>query len=105
MPENFFTNPIVREATLNGNWLGPIPGHINPVQEVNALVTAKDNAFITPADATMNYSATEWDAQIEEWQQQMDEWRSRAPEKKNSVIGNDLESNDDEYQKPVGDEI
>ena len=101
MPKNFFDNPIIRLAALKGNWLGPVPGHINPVQEVDALIKAKDNAFVTPADATLNYSMNEWDDQIEEWQQQMAEWRKIPQEKQAEIIGNEMQSNEDTYQQPV----
>ena len=101
MPKNFFDNPIIRLAALKGNWLGPVPGHINPVQEVDALIKAKDNAFVTPADATLNYSMNEWDDQIEEWQQQMAEWRKIPQEKQAEIIGNEMQNNEDTYQQPV----
>lgn len=81
----FFKDPIVRMATLAGTWLGPVPGHINPSVEVDALIKAKDNAFITPADAAAQYDR-EWDNQIEEWQQQMEEWQKFSPEQKAKVM-------------------
>ncbi|NCB47866.1 phage portal protein, partial [bacterium] len=87
----FFTSPIIQEATLAGIWLGPVPGHINPLQEVNALVSAKDNAFITPADAASQYGSRDWDDQIEEWQQQMEEFQKMSPEKQAQAVQKDIE--------------
>ena len=83
---DFFRNPIAQRATLAGIWIGPVPGHINPQQEVNALVTAKDNGFITPADAAAQYGNTEWDDQIEEWSQQMAEWSEASPDKQATIM-------------------
>jgi len=86
MPKpDFFTNPFTQMATLAGNWLGPVPGHINPSVEVDALIKAKDNAFITPADAAATYG-NEWDNQIEEWQAQMDEWNKRSAEQQAAAL-------------------
>lgn len=82
----FFSNPIIQMATLAGTWLAPVPGHINPVQEVSALVQAKDNAFITPADAAATYGGGEWDDMIEEWQAQMDEWNKRSMEQQAAAL-------------------
>lgn len=97
----FFKDPIVRMATLAGTWLGPVPGHINPSVEVDALIKAKDNAFITPSDAAAQYDR-EWDNQIEEWQQQMDEWQKFSPEQKAKVMQEqeeELNAADDEEQQ------
>lgn len=96
MPNGFFDNPIIREATLKGVWLGPVPGHVNPQQEVNALVTAKDNAFITPADAAATFANVEWDDQIEEWSRQMEEWQRLAPNQQAQVLGQDMDEREDE---------
>ena len=87
MPKaDFFTNPITQRATLAGIWIGPVPGHINPKQEVDALIVAKDNGFITPADAAAQYGNTEWDDQIEEWSQQMKQWQELAPEQQGAIM-------------------
>ena len=103
----FFKDPIIQEATLAGIWLGPVPGHINPAQEVGALVTAKDNAFITPADAAAQYGSREWDDQIEEWQQQMEEFQKMSPEKQAQALQQDIEKKttseiDIDYEQEIG---
>lgn len=87
MPKaDFFSNPITQMATLSGSWLGPVPGHINPLQEINALVAAKDNALTTPADAAAQYGSGEYEDFIEEWQQQMEQFRKMSPEKQAATI-------------------
>jgi len=105
--KEFFNNPIIQEATLAGIWLGPVPGHINPLQEVNALVSAKDNAFITPADAAAQYGNRDWDDQIEEWQQQMEEFQKMSPEKQAQALQQDIEKKttseiDIDYEQEIG---
>lgn len=101
---DFFTNPIAQRAVLAGNWLGPVPGHINPKVEADALVIAKDNAFMTPADAAAVYD-NEWDDQFEEWAQQMKEWNEASPAKQGSILQEQEEelnnSDDDTDEEPA----
>lgn len=102
----FFKDPIVRMATLSGAWLGPVPGHINPKVEVEAAILAKDNAFITPADAAAQFDR-EWDNQIEEWQQQMEEWQKFSPEQKAAAMQQqeeELNAGDEDNNDGAGDE-
>ena len=88
----FFKNPIIQMATLAGTWLGPVPGHINPLQEINALVLAKDNALTTPADAAAQFGGGEWDDFIEEWYQQMKEFKKLGIEQQTAIMQQQEES-------------
>jgi capsid protein len=81
----FFTDPIIQLATLSGNWLGPVPGHINPKVEVEAKSLEVENAFRTRADAAADYG-NEFDNMIEEWQAQESEWSSKSLEKQAATI-------------------
>ena len=95
----FFTNAIIQRAALGGFWMGPVPGHINPDQEVNALITARDNALITPADATYSYGqGGEFEDFIEEWGEQMDEWKGKNIEEKEQIIQNEMEEIEDQEE-------
>lgn len=83
MPKSdFMTNPITQMATLAGNWLGPVPGHINPLQEINALIAAKDNALTTPADAAAQYGSGEYEDYISEAIEQYLQWEMKDPDAK-----------------------
>ncbi len=95
----FFDNPIIQEATIAGNYLGPVPGHINPLQEVNAKVIAKDNAFMLPGDAAAEYG-NEWDNMIEEWGNQMSEWADKSPAQQAAAVQDDLDNMDDDDLDP-----
>jgi hypothetical protein len=81
----FFTDPIIQMAALSGNWLGPVPGHINPKVEVEAKSLEVENAFRTRADAAADYG-NEFDNMIEEWQAQEEEWRKMSPDAQADVI-------------------
>lgn len=92
----FFSNPIIRLATLAGTWLGPVPGHINPSVEVESLLKAKDAGFMTPADIAAQHYDKEWDNQIEEWGEQMAEWAKLSPDQQAKVMqGQEEELNEE----------
>jgi len=103
MPNNqFFTNPIIQEATIAGNWLGPVPGHVNPLQEVNAKVEEVKNAFKTRADAAADYG-NEYDNMIEEWIEQETRFREISPVDQAQVINDDIEEQEDNQDQEDDD--
>ena len=95
--DNFFNSPIIQLAALQGNWLGPVPGHINPLQEVNAKAQEVEQGFRTRADAAADYG-NEWDNQIEEWLEQEEQWRKASPEQKAEVLGNQMQEEDEQEE-------
>ena len=43
----FLTDPIIRQAYLGSEWIGPSQGQLDPTKEVNAAVTAIENGLTT----------------------------------------------------------
>jgi len=86
----FFSADWIQRAYLSGIWLGPVPGHINPLQEVNAAVKAVDNALTLRSDATFNYSGSELDDIFTEWQRQEKDFRALSPDDQAGEIDNSL---------------
>jgi capsid protein len=97
----FFTSAIIQEATIAGKFIGPVPGHINPLQEVNANVKAVDNAFELRSDIAAQYG-NEWDNAIEEWQIEEDEFRKKKPQIQAQIIGQEMDEAD--LNKNKGDD-
>lgn len=62
----FFDDPVIQKAWLSGSWLGPIPGHINPKQEIEAHAIAVKNAFETRGDVAAQFG-NEYDNMINLW--------------------------------------
>jgi len=62
----FFENPIAQEAWLAGSFLGPVPGQINPKQEIEAQRIAVEQSFILRSDAAALHG-NEWDNIIDQW--------------------------------------
>jgi len=76
-----FQNDMLLESYTQGNFLGPIPGSINPLQEVNAAKTAVEEAFRLRSDVSAEYG-NEWDNFIQEWHDEQDSFRGdQASEK------------------------
>lgn len=56
----FLTDPIIRQAYLGSEWIGPAQGTLNPVQEVQAEVLAVENGFTTREAAAVKLGGTEF---------------------------------------------
>lgn len=58
--EGFFTNPIVRQAYLNCEWIVPSFGQIDPTKEVQALKEAVSNGWTTNEAAARQYNGSDF---------------------------------------------
>lgn len=47
----FFADPLMRAAWLGAKWTGDAQGHVQPMQEANAIVTRVENGLISMSDA------------------------------------------------------
>lgn len=81
----FFENPMIQYAYLQGSFMGPIPGTINPLQEVNAKIKQVESGFITRSDAAAYYG-NDFDNMINEWGKQEEEFYKNSPEKQAEII-------------------
>lgn len=68
----FFTNPSMRSAYLNAEWIGPPQGQLDPVKEVNAEILACAHGFSTREQSTVKLGGGSWDANVERmaWENQ-----------------------------------
>jgi capsid protein len=64
----FFESERVQRAYLDGNWRGPSLGHINPAQEINALVSAVKEKVMSRGEAAYRVSSiTDYEAFSTRW--------------------------------------
>jgi capsid protein len=96
---DFFKNPIIQMAALSGNWLGPVPKHINPLQEINAKVVEVENAFKLRSSVGAE-NGIEFDNYIEEWQQEENQFRKGSPEEQATAVTENEDENEDDDSKP-----
>lgn len=99
----FFEDPIIREATVAGNYLGPVPLHINPAQEVQAQVSKVEAGFDLRSNMALE-NGHDWDNFIEEWQQEEDLYNKRTIEKQAADLQKADEQNQDNAQTPPQEE-
>jgi hypothetical protein len=81
---------MVQEAYLKGIWLGPVPGAINPLQEINAKEKSVNNMFSLRGDEMFNLSGSDYEDILSEWKLQEALFRQTgSTEKEKAIAGQD----------------
>lgn len=62
----FFTSPELRAAYLGSEWIGPPPGQLDPVKEVNAEILACQYGMSTFEQSTVRLNGGNWRQNIEQ---------------------------------------
>lgn len=62
----FFSDPLVREAWLGSEWIGPSQGQLDPVKEITAEILACGEGFSTREQSTIRLNGGQWDANVEQ---------------------------------------
>ena len=62
----FFSDPLIREAWLGSEWIGPSQGQLDPVKEVNAEILAVQHGFTTHEAATARLNGSDWDSNMDQ---------------------------------------
>lgn len=99
----FFNDPLRQEAWLAGAFLGPVPGHINPLQEINAQKVAVEESFITRADAAALHG-NEWENTIDEWHEQENRFRGTDATVQADTLMEEMQDKDPNEDKPAPEE-
>lgn len=60
----FFDDPLMREAWLGCEWVGPSQGQLDPLKEVNAEVIAIKEGLTTRTAAAEKINSSDWDANM-----------------------------------------
>lgn len=90
----------IQQAYLRGTYLGPVPGHINPLVEVKADELAVKNEFKLRSDIS-SMTGAEFDNFSSEWEKEQREWANVPSNFADTVsaqeaINNDNGINDDQ---------
>jgi hypothetical protein len=94
----FFDSDYHQRAYLSGVWLGPVPGYINPLQEITARERAVKNGFENRADAMFNITGADYEVAIKEWHRQEALYAGTPAEQKAQTLLVDLErQNENQY--------
>ncbi len=62
----FFSDPLMREAWLGSEWIGPSQGQLDPVKEVNAEILSIQNGLTTHEAAAAKINGSDWDTNIDQ---------------------------------------
>ncbi|BBF41995.1 phage portal protein [Lachnospiraceae bacterium KM106-2] len=62
----FFDDPLVKKAYCGSEWVGPAPGQLDPVKEVNAAVTRMNNGLSTHETEAAEINGTNFDNNVEQ---------------------------------------
>lgn len=60
----FFNDPVIREAWLGSEWIGPSQGQLDPTKEIEAEVKAVEHGFSTHEQSTIKLNGGQWDANV-----------------------------------------
>ena len=72
----FFTDPIMRQAYLESEWIGPSAGQLDPTKEVQAEVAAIDNGLTTREAAAIRLNGSEYNANVAKLQSENEKLRA-----------------------------
>lgn len=61
----FLTDPLIRQAYLASEWIGPSQGQLDPVKEVQAAVTAIENGLTTRQAEAIKLNGSEYAANVD----------------------------------------
>lgn len=92
----FWNDPLIKEAWLKAEWIGPSQGQLDPVKEVNAEILAVANGFTTNEDAAIRLNGSDWNSNVEKLEREQKKMQSLRP-KEPVVVPDD--NNDDDKKK------
>ena len=61
----FLTDPLIRQAYLQSQWIGPSQGQLDPTKEVQAAVTAIENGLSTHEAEAIKLNGSEYAANVD----------------------------------------
>ena len=68
----FFTDPLLRQAWLGAQWIGPSQGQLDPVKEIEAEVLACQHGFSTHEDSALRINGSDFGANVEQLAREAD---------------------------------
>ena len=72
-------NYKIKEALLKGTWLGEVPGHINPLQEIRAYQEAEKMGYVTKSQNALKFGNALME-QMDEWEEGTRALHNASPE-------------------------
>lgn len=67
----FFKDPLIREAWIGSEWIGPSQGQLDPVKEVNAEILSIQNGLTTHEAAAAKINGSDWDTNMDQLEMEL----------------------------------
>ena len=61
----FLTDPVIRQAYLRAEWIGPSQGQLDPVKEINAAVTAIEHGLSTGEAESIRLNGSDFASNVD----------------------------------------
>ena len=94
----FFRDPALREAWLRAEWIGPSPGQLDPVKEVQAEILACQHGFSTHSDSALRLNGSDFASNVERLRTEKELMESAGiapPPPEQGIRGREEEDTDD----------
>lgn len=62
----FFRDPLIHQAWLGAEWIGPSQGQLDPVKEVTAEIMAISEGFTTREDSAVRINGSDWNSNVDQ---------------------------------------
>ena len=95
----FFDDPLIRDAWLGSEWIGPSQGQLDPVKEVTAEILAVQNGFTTHEAAAARLNGSDWHSNVVQL-----EMENNLLKEVNNGQSNNISINFNEDKKEEGEE-
>lgn len=103
----FLTDPLIRQAYLGSEWIGPSQGQLDPTKEVSAAVTAIENGLSTREAEAIKLNGSEYASNVDKLALENERLRAanggaaaQAPAPQTTEKG--VNGNEDEPENPDG---
>ncbi len=73
----FFSDPLIREAWMKAEWIGPSQGQLDPVKEITAEILAVKEGFSTNEDSTVRINGSNWNSNMDKLQRENEKKRQQ----------------------------
>lgn len=98
----FFADPLIREAWLGCEWIGPSQGQLDPGKEVKAEILAVQHGFTTHEDATMRLNGGDWNSNMDQLAREYEKLNSIIPRQQVPEEKEEEEKEDDDGKEAEG---
>lgn len=76
----FFTDPLIHEAWLGAQWIGPSQGQLDPNKEISAEILACQHGFSTHEDSALRINGSDFSANVEQLAREYEQLETITPE-------------------------